>query len=72
LTNDQGDATYASHVLHDRELLGVDEALQRDADGHVDVVLTDVVPEVHASVGLGDADHAFNVTDGDRHTSGGL
>lgn len=56
---------YASHLPHDGELLGGDEGLENDADGHVDVVLRHLPPEVHLRVGLRDADHGLHVADRD-------
>lgn len=58
-------ATNLPHAPHDAELLRVDEALQHDPDGHVDVVLQHVVPQVHLGVGLGHADHGLDVTNRD-------
>ena len=52
------------HGLHHRVLLSVDEALQHDPHGHVDVVLTDKLPQVHLGVRLGHPDHALNVPGG--------
>ena len=48
---------YASHLAHERVLLGIDEGLEADADGHVDVVALDDGSEVHARVRLAQADH---------------
>ena len=42
----------AAQRAHNAELLSVDEALQHDADGHVYVVVADMLSEVHPSVGL--------------------
>lgn len=58
-------ATNLPHAPHDAELLRVDEALQHDPDGHVDIVLQHVVPQVHLGVGLGHADHGLDMTDRD-------
>lgn len=60
------------HAPHDAELLRVDEALQHHPDGHVDVVLQHVVPQVHLGVGLGHADHGLDVAHGDGDAAGGL
>ena len=48
-------------------LLRVDEGLEDDPDGHVDVVLVHVLPQVHLGVGLRQPDHALDVphSDGD-------
>ena len=55
------------HAAHDAVLLGGDEALQHDPDGHVDVVLVDVVTQVHPCMGLRHSDHGLDVShrDGD-------
>ena len=42
-----------------------------EPDGHVDVVLVNELSEVHLGVGLGDADHRLDVTDGDGDAAGG-
>lgn len=64
-TNNSAAATNLPHAPHDAELLRVNEALQHDPDGHVDVVLQHVVPQVHLSMGLSHADHGLNMTDCD-------
>ena len=48
-------------------LLRVDEGLEDDPDGHVDVVLVHVLAQVHLGVGLRQTDHALDVPhrDGD-------
>ena len=61
--------TYLSHAPHDAVFLCVDKALQHDADGHVHIVLVDVLPEMHASVGLSHADDRLNVTNSNGDTS---
>ena len=48
-----------------RVLLRVDEGLEDDPDGHVDVVLVHVLPQVHLGVGFRQADHALDVPHGD-------
>ena len=53
---------YLSHVPHDGILLCVDEALEHNSYGHVDVITVNVLPQVHSSVSLGDPDDRFNVT----------
>ena len=63
---------YPAHAPHDAVLLRVDEALQHDADGHVDVVLLYVVPQVHLGVGLGHADHGLDVPHRDWDAAGRL
>ena len=60
---------YLSHTAHDGELLRGDEGLEHDADGHVDVVLVNVVPQVDPGVGLGHPDHRLNVTHRDGNTA---
>lgn len=59
--------THLPHAAHDTELLRVDEALQHHTDGHVDVILDHIVPQVDACVGLCHADHGLDVPycDGD-------
>lgn len=64
--------THLSHAPHDAELLRVDEALQHHPDGHIDIVLQDVVPQVHLGVGLGHADHGLDVADRDGDAACGL
>ena len=49
------------HRLHDWVLLGVDEALQHDPHGHVDIVLAHKLPQMHLGVSLSYSDHAFDV-----------
>ena len=49
------------HGLHHGVLLSVDEALQHDPHGHVDVILTDELPQMHLGVRLRDPDHALDV-----------
>merc|ERR1719151_582170 len=55
------------HVLHHAVLLGVNERLEHDTHGHVDVVLRHKLSQVHLGVGLCHPDHALDVTncDGD-------
>lgn len=64
--------THLPHAPHDAELLRVNEALQHHPDGHVDVVLQNVVPQVHLGVGLGHADHGLDVADSDGDATRGL
>lgn len=64
--------THLPHAPHDAELLCVDEALQHHPDGHVDVVLQNVVPQVHLGVCLGHADHRLDVADSDRDAASSL
>ena len=63
---------YLSHASHDAEFLRADETLQHDPDGHVDVVVIDVVAQVHLRVCLGHADHRLDVTHCDRNALGRL
>ena len=56
---------HLSHASHDAEFLGGDEALQHDSDGHVDVILIDIVAEVHAGMSLCHSNNGFNVSDCD-------
>lgn len=63
---------HLSHAACDTELLGVDEALQHHADGHVDIIFYHVVPQVHACVGLRHADHGLDVPHRDGDTAGRL
>lgn len=60
------------HAPHDAELLRVDEALQHDPDGHVHVVLQDIVPQMHLCVSLGHADHGLDVADRDGNAARSL
>lgn len=64
--------THLPHAPHDAELLRVDEALQHHPDGHVDVVLQHVVPQVHLGVSLRHADHRLDVADSDGDAARGL
>lgn len=54
--------THLPHAAHDTELLRVDEALQHHSDGHVDVILYHIVPQVDARMGLCHADHGLDVS----------
>jgi hypothetical protein len=42
-----------------------------EPDGHVDVIFVNEFSKMHFGVGLGDADHGLDVTDGDRNAAGG-
>lgn len=64
--------THLPHTPHDAELLCVDEALQHDPDGHVDVILQHVVPQMHLGVSLRHADHGLDMTDCDGNAACGL
>lgn len=64
--------THLAHAPHDAELLRVDEALQHHPDGHVDVVLHHVIPQVHAGVSLGHPDHGLDVPHRDGDAAGRL
>ena len=64
--------THLPHAPHDAELLCVDEALQHDSDGHVDIILTHIVPQVHLCMCLCHADHGLNVTNCDGNAARGL
>lgn len=61
--------THLSHTPHYAKLLRVDEALQHHTDGHIDVILQHVVPQVHAGVCLRHADHGLDVSHGNRNTA---
>ena len=50
-------------------LLRVDEGLEDDPDGHVDVVLVHVLAQVHLGVGLRQPDHALDVPHSDGNTA---
>ena len=50
-------------------LLRVDEGLEDDPDGHVDVVLVHVLAQVHLGVGLRQPDHALDVPHRDGHAA---
>ena len=63
---------YLSHASHDAEFLRADEALQHDPDGHVDVVVVDVVAQVHLRMRFRHADHRLDVTHCDRNALGRL
>lgn len=64
--------TDLSHAPHDAELLCVYEALQHDPNGHVDVILQHIVPQVHLGMGLRHTNHGFNVTNCDGDAACGL
>lgn len=64
--------THLPHAPHDAELLCVDEALQHDPNGHVDVILHYVVPQVHLGVSLRHADHGLDVTNCNGDAACGL
>lgn len=64
--------THLPHTPHDTELLCVDEALQHDPDGHVDVILQHIVPQMHLGMSLRHADHGLNMADCDRNAARGL
>ena len=53
------------HVLHYRVLLGVNEALEHDPHGHVDIILADKLPQMHLCMRLCNPDHALDVSDSD-------
>ncbi len=42
-----------------------------EPDGHVDVIFVNEFSKMHFGVGLGDADHGLDVTDGDWNAAGG-
>lgn len=65
-------SAHLAHAPHDAELLRVDEALQHHPDGHIDIVLHHIVPQVHAGVSLGHADHGLDVTHRDGDAAGRL
>lgn len=60
-----------AEVVHHRVLLGLDEGLEGDTDGQVNVIGTHMVAQVHLGVGLGHAHDALNVPDGDGDGAGG-
>lgn len=64
--------THLPHAPHYTELLCVDEALQHDPDGHIDIILQYVVPQVHFGMSLGHADHGLYVTNSDGNATRGL
>lgn len=64
--------THLPHTPHYAELLCVDEALQHDPDGHVDIILQYVVPQVHFGMSLSHADHGLYVTNSDGNAARGL
>ena len=63
---------YLAHVSHDSKLLSVDEALKHNADGHVDVVVVHVLPQMESSVGLCNANDRLDVTNSDWNTASSL
>lgn len=65
-------STYLPHAAHDAELLRVDEALQHHANGHVDIILYHIVPQVDACMGLCHADHGLYVPHGNGDAACGL
>ena len=60
------------HRSHDGEFLRVDEALEHDADRHVDVILIYIISQVKSRVRFGHANHRLDVTHGDWDASGRL
>ena len=59
-----------AHRLGHAVLLRVHERLDRHPDGHVHVVLVDVLAQVHARVRLRYADDGLDVAHGDRYAAG--
>ena len=60
------------HAAHDAKLLRGNEALQHDAYGHVDIILINILSQVHASMSLSHTNHGLNVTHRDRDATCGL
>ena len=65
-------STDLPHRPHDGEFLRVDEALEHDADRHVDVILIYIISQVKSRVRFRHANHRLDVTHGDRDASGSL
>lgn len=63
---------YLSHVPHDSIFLCVNEALQHDSDGHVDVITVHILPQVHSGMRFSNTDYGLNVTHCDRDTTSSL
>jgi hypothetical protein len=59
----EGDS-HLAHVVHNGVLLRADEALQGNRNGHVNVVVANMVAQVHPRVRLAEADNALHVTHG--------
>ena len=64
--------SYLSHASHYGELLCSDETFQHYADGHVDIILINIISEMQASMCFGHTNHGFNVTYCNGNTSSGL
>lgn len=62
-----GEQTDLSHGLHDGELLSVDEGLEDEAEGGVDVIVGDVLTQVETGVGLSETHHRLDVAHRDGH-----
>ena len=60
------------HRSHDGEFLRVDEALEHDADRHVDVILIYIISQVKSRVRFRHANHRLDVTHCDWDASGRL
>ena len=54
------------HRLHDGVLLSVDEALQHNPHGHVNIVLAHKLPQMHLGMRLSYPNHAFDVPRGEN------
>lgn len=61
-----GRDTHALKCFLDRHLLRVNEALDRDGDGQVNVVGTDIFAQGHPRACLRHADHALQMPHSDR------
>ena len=64
--------TYLSHVPHDSIFLCVNEALQHDSDGHVDIITVHILSQVHSGMGFSYTDYRLNMTHSDRDTTSSL
>ena len=58
-------STDLPHASHDRVLLGVDEALQHHTNGHVDIIVVHILPQMHLCVGFCAANDGFDVPHSD-------
>ncbi len=64
-------STHPLKRLLDAHLLCTDEAANRDLNSKIDIVRTDVFPQVHLCARLGHADHRFQMSHGDGKRAGG-
>lgn len=63
--------SYRSHLLHDAELLCVNETLQQHSNRHVYVVVLHRLAEMHSGMCLRHSNDALDVPNGDWKTASG-